>query len=57
MAKETAGNMVFAKGGVESLIERPVAFSRKLLFVPHFFCNLVPRKSNLLRSVEIEHSG
>jgi hypothetical protein len=43
-----------AKSGAESIIEKPDTFSRKLLFVPHFFCNLVPRKSNLLRSVEIE---
>ena len=29
--------MVFAKGGVEFIIEKPDAFSRKLLFVSHFF--------------------
>ena len=52
-----ADNIVFAKGGVEYIIQKPDAFSRKLLFVPHFFCNLVPRKSNLLRSVEIEPFG
>ena len=40
----TSHNIVFAKGGVEVIIELPVAFSRACFFVPHFFCNLVPRK-------------
>ena len=32
-----ADNIVFAKGGVEDIIEKPDAFSRKLLFILHFF--------------------
>ena len=35
-----ADNIVFAKGGVESIIEKPDAFSRNLLFIL-LFCNLV----------------
>ncbi len=35
--KETAHNIVFAKGGVESIIEKPDAFSRNLLFILYFF--------------------
>jgi hypothetical protein len=49
--------MVFAKGGVEVLIEIPVAFSRACFFVPHTFCSLVPRKKHSLRLVEIEPFG
>ena len=37
MRKETADNSVFAKGGVESIIELPEAFSRNLLFILLFF--------------------
>jgi len=37
MKKNTAANIVFAKGGVESIIGKPDAFSRKLLFVLYFF--------------------
>ncbi len=33
----TFNNIVFAKGGVESLIEKPVAISRNLLFILYFF--------------------
>jgi len=54
MSKETAGNIVFAKGGVESLILRPVTFRRACFFTPHFFSNLVPWKKHSLRLVEIE---
>ena len=49
-------HIVFAKGGVEYLIELPVAFSRACFFVPLFFCSLVPRKKHSLRLVEIELS-
>ena len=52
--KNTAYNIVFAKGGVEEIIELFVAFSRACFFVPHFFCSLVPRKKHSLRLVEIE---
>ena len=52
--KKTAYNIVFAKGGVEYLIELPVAFSRACFFVPQFFRSLVPRKKHSLRLVEIE---
>ena len=34
-------NIVFAKGGVEFIIEKPDALSRNLLFHITFFCNLV----------------
>ena len=54
--KTTADNIVFAKGGVEYLIELSVAFSRACFFVPQFFCSLVPRKKHSLRLVEIELS-
>jgi len=37
MNKKTADNIVFAKGGVEYLIELFVAFSRNLLFILYFF--------------------
>ena len=47
-------HIVFAKGGVEGIIEPSVAFSRACFFVPQFFCSLVPRKKHLLRLVEIE---
>ena len=50
----TSHNIVFAKGGVEVIIELPVAFSRACFFVPQFFCSLVPRKKHSLRLVEIE---
>lgn len=50
----TAHNIVFAKGGVEVLIELLVAFSRACFFVPQFFCSLVPRKKHSLRLFEIE---
>ena len=46
----TSHNIVFAKGGVEVIIELPVAFSRACFFVPHSFCNLVPRKKHSLRT-------
>ncbi|OWK97312.1 hypothetical protein AP75_11745 [Kaistella haifensis DSM 19056] len=49
-------HIVFAKNGVEDLIELPVAFSRACFFVPHIFCSLVPRKKHSLRLVEIELS-
>jgi len=52
--KKTSYNIVFAKGGVEGIIELPVAFSRACFFVPQYFCNLVPRKKHSLRLVEIE---
>jgi len=32
-----AANIVFAKGGVEYIIEKPDAFSRNLLFILYFF--------------------
>lgn len=35
--KNTAANIVFAKGGVEYIIEKPDAFSRNLLFILYFF--------------------
>ena len=35
--KKTTDNIVFAKGGVEYLIELLVAFSRACFFVPQFF--------------------
>jgi len=35
--KKPSANIVFAKGGVESLIEKPGAFSRNLLFILLFF--------------------
>ena len=35
--KTTADNIVFAKGGVEYIIEKPDAFSRNLLFILLFF--------------------
>ncbi len=35
--KRAAHNIVFAKGGVESIIEKPDAFSRNLLFILLFF--------------------
>ncbi len=35
--KNTAANIVFAKGGVEYIIEKPDAFSRNLLFILLFF--------------------
>ena len=54
---DTAGNIVFAKGGVEYIIVRLVAFSRACFFVPHIFCSLVPRKKHSLRLVEIEPFG
>ncbi len=47
-------HIVFAKGGVEYLIELPDAFSRACFFVPQFFCSLVPRKKHSLRLVAIE---
>ena len=47
-------HIVFAKGGVEYLIELSVAFSRACFFVPQFFRSLVPRKKHSLRLVEIE---
>ena len=50
----TSHNIVFAKGGVEVIIELPVAFSRACFFVPQFFRSLVPRKKHSLRLVEIE---
>ena len=34
---KTSHNIVFAKGGVEFIIELPVAFSRNLLFILLFF--------------------
>ena len=49
--KDTADNIVFAKGGAETLIELPDAFSRACFFVPQIFCSLVPRKKHSLRSV------
>ena len=52
--KKTSYNIVFAKGGVEGIIELPVAFSRACFFVPQFFRSLVPRKKHSLRLVEIE---
>ena len=35
--KKTSANIVFAKGGVEYIIEKPDAFSRNLLFILYFF--------------------
>ena len=35
--KDTSANIVFAKGGVEYIIEKPYAFSRNLLFILLFF--------------------
>ena len=35
--KKTSHNIVFAKGGVEYIIEKPDAFSRNLLFILLFF--------------------
>ncbi len=35
--KTAAANIVFAKGGVEVIIELSVAFSRNLLFILLFF--------------------
>ena len=35
--KTAAANIVFAKGGVEYIIEKPDAFSRNLLFILYFF--------------------
>ena len=35
--RNTADNIVFAKGGVEQIIEKPDAFSRNLLFILYFF--------------------
>ena len=35
--KCTAHNIVFAKGGVEYIIEKPDTFSRNLLFILYFF--------------------
>ena len=52
--KETSPNIVFAKGGIEGIIELPVAFSRACFFVPQFFCSLVPRKKHSLLLVDIE---
>ena len=43
-------NIVFAKGGVEYIIERPYAFSRKKPFRFYFFVNLKKRKWFLLGS-------
>ena len=37
MNKATTDNIVFAKGGVEYIIEKPDAFSRNLLFILYFF--------------------
>jgi len=39
--KSTAANIVFAKGGVENIIELFVAFSRACFSTSHFFSNLV----------------
>jgi hypothetical protein len=55
--KKAADNIVFAKGGVEVIIELPDAFSRACFFVAQFFCSLVPRKKHSLRLVEIEPFG
>ena len=52
--KETAGNIVFAKGGVEYLIGLLVAFSRACFSTSHLFINLVSWKKHSLRLVEIE---
>ena len=54
MNKETAGNIVFAKGGVEYLIGLLVAFSRACFSTSHLFINLVSWKKHSLRLVEIE---
>ena len=51
-----ADNIVFAKGGVETLIELTDAFSRACFSTSHFFCNLVSWKKHSLRLVEIELS-
>ena len=56
MKKERTANIVFAKGGVETLIELSVAFSRACFSTSHIFCNLVSWKKHSLRLVEIELS-
>ena len=55
--KKTSHNIVFAKGGVEFLIELAVAFSRACFSTPHIFSNLVSWKKHSLRLVEIEPFG
>lgn len=55
--KRTTANIVFAKGGVEYLIELFVAFSRACFSTSHFFSNLVSWKKHSLRLVEIEPFG
>ena len=44
--KDTADNIVFAKGGVEVIKPLLDSFSRACFFVPLFFCSLVPRKKH-----------
>jgi len=55
--KKPADNIVFAKGGVEGIIERFVVFSRACFSTSHFFSNLVSWKKHSLRLVEIEPFG
>ena len=55
MNKETAGNIVFAKGGVE-YIKSPLVFFSRSCFSYCFFLNFNNLKKHLLRLVEIELS-
>ena len=50
-------HIVFAKGGVEYLIELSVAFSHACFSTSHIFSNLVSWKKHSLRLLEIELSA